>query len=246
MFYGSVEGGNGVVVFVNSDEGNIILEVLNSVASVYNWKGFDKPVNINTKIISESLEKKYIGVYLYDGNIAEITKEKDGLYYWANDQTCKMYFTSDKDFINLEFPTEKSFITDGAGNIKGYARRVNGRELSSATKITRVDTIKANSGQSTSFGWHLLEAKKYDEAIVYLNWGIELTPDDITARNYLAHCYLFKNEYAKAVKLYKTNINKDGNDLSFVKAMIKQDLEFFKRKGFEKALIEKVFVELKL
>ncbi len=40
LFYGSVEGGNGVAIFVNSDEGNIILELLFSVASVYKWKGF--------------------------------------------------------------------------------------------------------------------------------------------------------------------------------------------------------------
>jgi hypothetical protein len=45
LYYGSVEGGNGVVIFVNSDEGNIILELLNSVANVYNWKGFDQPKN---------------------------------------------------------------------------------------------------------------------------------------------------------------------------------------------------------
>lgn len=40
LFYGSVEGGNGVVVFVNSDDGNIILELLFSVAAAYKWKGF--------------------------------------------------------------------------------------------------------------------------------------------------------------------------------------------------------------
>lgn len=40
LFYGSVEGGNGVVVLVNSDDGDIILELLFSVAAAYKWKGF--------------------------------------------------------------------------------------------------------------------------------------------------------------------------------------------------------------
>jgi CubicO group peptidase (beta-lactamase class C family) len=40
LYFASVEGGDGLVVFVNSDDGDIIIELLNSVASVYGWKGF--------------------------------------------------------------------------------------------------------------------------------------------------------------------------------------------------------------
>lgn len=41
LYFASVEGGDGLVVFVNSEDGNIIIELLNSVASVYGWKGFN-------------------------------------------------------------------------------------------------------------------------------------------------------------------------------------------------------------
>jgi CubicO group peptidase (beta-lactamase class C family) len=41
--YGSLEGGNGVVIMVNGDNFQIISEVLNSVAQVYGWKDFFKP-----------------------------------------------------------------------------------------------------------------------------------------------------------------------------------------------------------
>lgn len=41
LYFGSVEGGDGLVVFVNSEDGDIIIELLNSVASVYGWKGFE-------------------------------------------------------------------------------------------------------------------------------------------------------------------------------------------------------------
>lgn len=40
LYFASVEGGDGIVVFVNSDDGDIIIELLNSVASIYDWKGF--------------------------------------------------------------------------------------------------------------------------------------------------------------------------------------------------------------
>lgn len=37
QYYGSLEGGNGVVVMVNSDNGEILQELINSVALVYGW-----------------------------------------------------------------------------------------------------------------------------------------------------------------------------------------------------------------
>jgi hypothetical protein len=47
-YYGSLEDGNGVVVFINSDTGDeIIDEILTSVINVYKWKGIytgEKPV----------------------------------------------------------------------------------------------------------------------------------------------------------------------------------------------------------
>jgi len=246
LFYGSVEGGNGIIVFVNSDDGDIILELLNSVASVYNWKGFDKPVTVNTIKIPEPLKQQYVGVYLYDGIIAEVTKKLDGLHYWTNDQDAKMYFTSDRNFINLEFPSEKSFIVDGKGNVTGFSRKVNNVEYPPAKKLTSIDTLKANEGQINKFGWHLLETKRFDEAIAYLNRGIQLEPGNISAKAHLAHCYLFKNDYDKAIQLYKAFLAQKPGDQPSLKAMIKQDFDYFKDNKFDKVIMEKVSTALNL
>lgn len=245
LYFGSMEGGNGFVAFVNSDDGDIIIELLNSVALVYNWKGFDKPVNVPTIKIPETTAQKYPGVYLYEGKIAEVTKKQDGLYYWAAGRDCKMYFTSDSDFINMEFLAEKSFIKDAAGNVTGYKRKANGTEYSPATKVTRVDTLKADAGQINNFGWHLLETKRFNEAIVYLNRGTALEPNDNSARINLAHSYLFNNEHEKAIKLYKACVEEktDGQSL---KDTIKQDFDFFRKNGFDKVLVEKAAKELAL
>lgn len=43
QYYGSLEGGDGVVVMVNSDNGRILQEIVTSVATVYKWKGFVSP-----------------------------------------------------------------------------------------------------------------------------------------------------------------------------------------------------------
>lgn len=245
-YLGSMEGGDGIAIFVNSDNGNILPELLNSVASVYKWKGFDKPVSIAIKNIPDSLSQKYVGVYLYEGLIADVTKKPDGLYFWTGGQDAKMYFTSDKDFINMEFLAEKSFLTDGQGNVTGYGRKANGKEYPPATKITRVDTLQTKGGQLNNFGWHLLETKRFDEAIAYLSRGIELEPNDIAAFGNLAHCYLFTNDYEKAIQLYKSFLAKKPAEAAYFKSTIKQDFDFFRGKGFDKALMDKATAALQL
>lgn len=37
QYYGSLEGGNGVVIMVNSDNGQIVQELINSVVLIYQW-----------------------------------------------------------------------------------------------------------------------------------------------------------------------------------------------------------------
>jgi CubicO group peptidase (beta-lactamase class C family) len=246
LYYGSLEAGNGLIVFVNSDDGNIILELLNSVAAVYNWKGFDKPKNINTVIVPDATTQKYVGVYLYEGKLAEVTKVKNELFYWADGQTCKIYFTSQNDFINMEFPTEKSFIKDAAGNVTGYTRKFNGDEKPAATKVVNVDTIKANAGELNALGWHLLETRRFAKAIIYIKRAIEFEPGDNGAISNLAHSYLFNNEYDKAIEMYQKYITKVPNDQAAQKDILKNDFAYFKKAGFDKLLIAKATADLKL
>ena len=43
FYIAGLTNGKGVVLFVNSEDGTILLELLNSIALVYNWEGFAKP-----------------------------------------------------------------------------------------------------------------------------------------------------------------------------------------------------------
>ena len=246
LYYGSVEGGNGIVVFVNSDDGNIILELLSSVASVYNWKGFDKPLQIKTIDIPEPIYKKYTGLYVYDGKIAEIRKEKDGLYFWTEGQNSKMYFTTEKDFVNMEFPSEKSFLTDKNGNINGYGRKVNGKEYPPSTKVYNLDSLNVSSDQLNAFVWYLIETKRFEDAILYSDKGIKLHPDNNLGYAYLAHSYLFTNKYDKAIKLYTDYLNRKAEDPTSLKSMLQSDFDFFQKNGFDKILVGKAMKDLKM
>lgn len=61
--YGSLDGGNGVVIMINGEDFTIISEVLNSVAQVYNWKGFYKPVFKKLVAIPKDTMQLYLGDY---------------------------------------------------------------------------------------------------------------------------------------------------------------------------------------
>ena len=43
FYIAGLNNGKGVVLFVNSEDGTILLELLNSIAFVYDWEGFTKP-----------------------------------------------------------------------------------------------------------------------------------------------------------------------------------------------------------
>lgn len=246
QYYGSLEGGNGVAVFVNSDNGNILYEVINAVAETYNWKDFYKPITKNEITVPEVELAKYTGTYLFEGLLATVLKMEDGYYYLSDGIYSKMHFTTTKDFFNEEFQSEKTFLFDEQGNVTGFLRKVNGKEFPTATKITRADTIHAKPGQINNMGWYLLENKKFDLALQFLKRGLELEPEDYAAVGNIGHCYLFKNEYDKALVSYKEFLSKVKESDPRMKNMISQDFVLFKSKGFDTKLMDKAFVDLYL
>lgn len=250
QYYGSMEGGNGVAVFVNSDNGNILWEVINSVASVYDWKGFYNPVTKKEIKVSEKTLQNYAGVYMHmEGRFTVIVKKEDGYYLFADGTYYKMYFSTETDFFNLEIPTEKHFITDASGKVSGYSRSLKGKPLSPGhVKVSDPDTLTGSENFFNIIGWTFLENKNYDEAIRYLKRGLSLHPKALLIEGNLAHCYLFKNDYASAIKIYKMRLKQpiNGSATYTWDEMIKQDFVFFKNNGFDKKLMDKVFAELNL
>ena len=157
-----------------------------------------------------------------------------------------MYFTNEKHFYNVEFSSEKTFITDETGNIKGFTREVNGKAFPTATKITNADTLKMDPNKMGNAAWFMLENKRYADAISFFKRRMELEPEEMMARCNLAHCYLFSNEYDKAIKLYKDNLDKNISLNMPFKKIIADDFVYFKQNGFDTKPMDKVFAELKL
>ena len=177
---------------------------------VYNWSGFKKPEQITTVPVNDTITSKYIGEYITDGFFSEIKKEKDGLYFWTDGISSKMYFTSSTDFRNIELGDTKTFTFDSAGTVTGFSNTFNGRLGAPGQRITTLDTLKPRPGQSGIFGRHLLETKNYDKAIGFLSKGMASEPSDSSLVKNLAHSFLFKGDFTKAIGLYRQYLKSGG------------------------------------
>jgi CubicO group peptidase (beta-lactamase class C family) len=248
QYYGSMEGGNGVVVFVNSGSSNVLIqEIVNSVATVYDWAGFYEPVYKKAITVPDSTLQKYMGVYTtIDGGFTIILKKEDGYSLFADGIYDKMYFTNESDFFNVTFPTEKHFLHDAAGNVTGYSRTLNGIPQPSLVKVLNPATLTGNEDFFGTLGWTFLENKHYDEAFTYLKRGLELFPHSLMMEMNLAHAYLFNNDYAAALKIYKAHLDEMVTPNMKWQEMLRTDFVFFKNNDFDKGLMDQVFEALGL
>jgi CubicO group peptidase (beta-lactamase class C family) len=118
-YFGSLDGGNGVIVMVNSDNASIIQLIANSVAKAYNWKGFYKPVQKVAVNIPQHLLDKYIGEYENYQAAYTVVKHDGQLWMVVPTGIRKMIFTSNNDFFMYEGKNSPTFITDRAGKVEG-------------------------------------------------------------------------------------------------------------------------------
>lgn len=120
QYYGSIEGGNGVVVMANTATTSIIPEIINSVAKVYDWKGFYNPQRKKVVEVADALLNTYLGDYKLGDVRVSIKKEGKDIYVIQDGRKMKLYFNSDTDFFILEVPRgEFSFLKDSENKITG-------------------------------------------------------------------------------------------------------------------------------
>ncbi|HTI93534.1 MAG TPA: serine hydrolase [Puia sp.] len=127
QYYGSLANGNGVVVMVNSDNGNIMPEIINSVAKVYDFKGLYR--SKTTVAVADSLLEKYTGQYaLTPTFILVVSKEGNQLFTQATNQPkFKIYAETQTKFTPSEFPAEIEFVKDANGGFNSIILSQNGQ-----------------------------------------------------------------------------------------------------------------------
>ncbi len=119
VYMGSMKGGNGVVVMVNSDNGMILQEIVNSVFSVYGWDGFNPTTK---KIVSLTPQqwKSLVGLYELKGDKnlhLQFTFQQDKLILkqlWDG-REITFEAESEVEFFCKDFPFPLKFTKNAQG-----------------------------------------------------------------------------------------------------------------------------------
>lgn len=247
LYVGSLDGGDGVAIFLNSQDGNLMIEVLNAVSKAYNWKNYyrepQRKAMPPTVVVPESTVNNYEGIYLYDQAWAGISKIGNEYLFHANGINVKMYFTSETRFYNEEFSAVKDMLKDEKGNITGYSRLVDGKEFPNARKVTNLDTLNLDTYLLQEIAWYHFMNKNYGMAVAYYERAKQLYPDDLNVQIYMAHAYLFNNEYQKALSIYKAHLKEFIRPGFTWENQLRDDKIYFLEhridtKQYEKALAE--------
>ncbi|MDN3550129.1 serine hydrolase [Mucilaginibacter aquaedulcis] len=130
QYYGSLEGGNGVVVMVNSDRDDIIKEVINSVAKVYGFKGLYRS-NIKTLVVvPEAVLQTYVGKYAITPTVTVTITYEDGKLMGqpTGQPKLSLYPESQTKFFLKEVPVQVEFSKNTEGKVDKVILNENGHK----------------------------------------------------------------------------------------------------------------------
>ena len=120
---GCVNAGEGVVIMTNTDHnnGSILEEIANSVATVYKWKDYYLPEKVKVVEVESSVLDNYAGKYDMDGTTVTFKMSGKGLTVnVSGDLYWRVYFTSDSEFFIREGRGHYRFQTDKDNKVTGF------------------------------------------------------------------------------------------------------------------------------
>ena len=120
--WGSMQGGNGVVIMINGEDFSVVNELLNSVATVYKWEGFFKPEFRKTIYLPKDTLALYTGNFKMGKDTISLLMCGDQLCIQQNRQPAagyKVYFTDKTHFsIREEAATSFTLLFNESGKLE--------------------------------------------------------------------------------------------------------------------------------
>lgn len=118
-YWGSLEGGNGLVIMVNSDNGQIMPEIENSIAKVYGFKGLHRSKLMKTQAVPDSVLQSYTGEYeLTPGFSITVTRDGSHLYGQGTGQPrFELFPSSQTRFFLKVVDAQFEFVKDDKGQV---------------------------------------------------------------------------------------------------------------------------------
>ena len=118
-YWGSLEGGNGLVIMVNSDNGQIIPEIENAIANVYGFKGLYRTKLLTTTTVADSVLQSYTGEYELAPDFSiTVTREGSHLFGQGTGQPkFELYPETQTKFFLKVAEAKVEFIKDDKGQV---------------------------------------------------------------------------------------------------------------------------------
>lgn len=131
VYFGSVEGGNGVVVMVNSDNGAILNEIVNSVATVYGWKDFYKPTIRKTVQVPIETLDTYVGEYELNPQFKIQVKRKGSVLVVqaTNQPEFDLFAETENKFFLKVVEAQIEFVKDADKKVAKLILYQNGQQM---------------------------------------------------------------------------------------------------------------------
>ena len=228
------EKGYGAVIMVNSDNGQIMGEVMRAIANAYNWDEFLPPVNEIISLDATKLDE-YAGRYKVNPDrILTVAKEEGKLIVSPTaDNKFELLPIAGGSFIRRDQPLKYTF-TKGAAGITDVVIVLPNGNVQTAPKVAADDLIPfehLNSGnfekaiagyrqikketpnnaavseaRINGLGYGFLRAKKLPEAIAYFKLNVEFYPKSFNVYDSLGEAYMANGEKELAIQNYKKSL----------------------------------------
>lgn len=228
------EKGYGAAIMVNSDNGQIMNEILRGIAREYQWEDFlPQPVDV-VSVDSKKLDD-YVGRFQVNPDrVLTIIKENGKLYAQPTQSPrLDLFPISETEFLRTDANVRYTFVRSAEGNVDLVRIRFDGGgseapriskdvmipyELLTAGKVAEAieaykkikreqpANVAVAEARLNDLGYSLLREKKLVEAIAVLKVNAELYPQSANAYDSLGEAYMENGEKELARVNYKRSL----------------------------------------
>ena len=241
--------GYGAAVMVNSDNGEIINEIIRAIAKEYQWEDF-LPQPLEKVSVDPARLDDYTGRFLVNPDRALTVTRENGKLYAEPTLAPKfeLFALSEREFTRTDANVQYAFAKGEDGKVDSVKIRFNGgtteaRRLAQgelipyeqliagkyAEAIEAYKKIKREApnnnavaeGRLNSVGYSLLEQKKIADAIAVFKANGELYPQSSNVYDSLGDAYMANGEKELAIANYKKSLELDPKNKNAVEMMKK-------------------------
>lgn len=243
------EKGYGAVIMVNSDNGQIMSEVMRAIAREYNWDEFLPPVNELISLDAAKLDE-YVGRFQVNPDrILTVAREEGKLIVRPTaDLKFELLPIADGTFIRRDGLIKYTFVkgaaavselqvTLPAGNIVTAPKigadalipfeHLNAGNFEKALagyrqiKKDTPDNAAINQGRINGLGYGYMRAKKMPEALFYFKLNVEFYPNDSDVYDSLGEGYMTNGDKELAIASYKKSLELNPKNTNATEALKK-------------------------